>query len=131
MKIKRFNEKVEPGHMTLQYVFDSAEQVVGFNMDNTDNVEWLNRNYSLENDFTFEEYALKRFDGGYFIWPANNFNWSFMFVYVGDSETPKAIINVGELFNPFVFQNMVIAPGRDYVIAYNWKTGESKKEAIR
>jgi len=131
MKIRKFNEGIEPGHMTLQYLFDSADQIVGINLDNERSLKWLEEHHNLENDFTFSDHSLQKFDGGYFIWPANNFNWGFLFVYVGDSDTPKAIIYVGELFNPFAFKNMIICPGRDYVVAYDWQTGEYKKHAIR
>jgi len=36
-----------------------------------------------------------------------------------------------ELMNPFEFKNIVVMPGRDYVICYDLITGETKKAHIR
>ena len=68
------------------------------------------------------------FEGGYFIW---DFKKQLAVIFEGDSDIPKSVLMVYELFNPFVFKNMIVLPGRDYIICYDVATGEYGKNHIR
>lgn len=44
---------------------------------------------------------------------------------------PVALITEYDMMNPFVFDNIVIVPGRDSITCYNKLTGEFKRARIR
>jgi hypothetical protein len=53
-------------------------------------------------------------------------------VVVFDNElAPVAIITEYDMMSPFVFDNIVIVPGRDAITCYNKSTGEFKRNKIR
>lgn len=50
---------------------------------------------------------------------------------VVESGVPTTIIREYELFNPFIFNDIIICPGHDSITCYNIETGESKTGHIR
>lgn len=55
---------------------------------------------------------------------------NFLIVF-DENLAPVAIMNEYDSMNPFVFNDMVILPGRDSITCYDKSTGEFRKERIR
>lgn len=53
-----------------------------------------------------------------------------MLVVFDENLAPVALLWVGDMMNPFVFGDVVIAPGHDYIACYNKSTGEFTKQHI-
>lgn len=53
------------------------------------------------------------------------------FVLIFKDKNPYYLINCYELFNSFIFENILVLPGRDYIICYNMLTEYLKINHIR
>lgn len=52
-------------------------------------------------------------------------------VVLDDNEKPTVVINENAIFNPFIFEDTVIAPGHDAIICYNRITKFWSRNLIR
>lgn len=133
--LKKYNESTDNPDMlpTYQDILDmiAAKQLKFVNCDEDRITSHINRvkDYNSERFPNFLERPISTYartnDSVYLISMGDSF------CVVVESGTPTTIIGEYELFNPFLFGEIVICPGHDSITCYNMETGESKTGHIR
>ena len=120
MKIRKFNERIESGHATYEYIHGAAEfknYEDGFEGD-------LYPNGEGGAEFVFRDSEVRQIPNwGYYI---EKFNRGVVYLFQNDSETPKAILEIYELHGTSIFENMFIMHGHENILLYNLETGSYK-----
>jgi len=102
---------------SINYLIDYLERNIAFNIERNDN--------DLTNKPIGYQTGTESFIG------IDESLGLWQFVVILKSGQPHALLHVGEMMNPFEFGDIVVAPGRDYILCYNLKTDERKKAYIR
>ena len=133
--LNKFNESddfiQEPidGHIrptvTWQMLLDAADELKG----DEETIGYFIE--TIERHITRKGIDVRNNQAGYFNKPFNFLLVSEQYVVILKVGKPYEVIKCYGLMNPFEFKNIIIMPGRDYVVCYDLVTGETKRAAIR